>query len=274
MTSRVTTLTRREVCRDRTRATVWEVRLERPAKANALSAEVVEELHRVLDAVEQQRPDVLVLRGNARHFAAGLDLGDLEHGTDASLAHRLLRIGLLLERLLGLPVLTVALVEGTAVGAGADLALACDHRIGTLAASFRFPGARFGAVLGTARLATVSAAHVALDAGRRRDARTALADGLLTRLVEAEPQGRRGHVPESDPEAALDAALDEVLEGWARTAPTARPALLEQSRGNDADAALAALARSVAQPGLRDRVAAFAASSAPRASARADPVPA
>lgn len=47
----------------------------------------------------------------------------------------------------------MAVVEGNAIGAGADLALACDCVLVRPSATFRFPGMRFGLVLGVARLA-------------------------------------------------------------------------------------------------------------------------
>jgi enoyl-CoA hydratase len=191
------------------RGPVWTVTLDRPAQANALSAELVEALHAVLSEAELARPRALVLRGNARHFAAGFDLSGLEEETDASLALRFLRIGLLLERLAAAPYLSVAVAEGAAVGAGADLVLACDHRLVDPSVTLRFPGSAFGVVLGTAR-------------------REALGVCLAT---------------------GAPSSLDEVL---AHPVVPPRPA-------HDPDAALAALARSVAEPGLRDRLAAYAA---------------
>src|SRR5690606_27107239 len=58
----------------------------------------------------------------------------------------------LLELIINFPVPTVAAVRGYAFGAGADLALACDLRLGGKSATFRFPGPQFGLVLGTKRL--------------------------------------------------------------------------------------------------------------------------
>ncbi|MFT4084857.1 MAG: enoyl-CoA hydratase/isomerase family protein [Nocardioides sp.] len=220
----------------------WELVLDRPESANALDEELVEALLAALDEASAAGAAAIVLRGNPRHFAAGFDLGGLAEETDAGLALRLLRIGVLLERLRTGPWLTVALVEGTAVGAGADLALACDHRIGTRAAGFAFPGARFGLVLGTARLAGLAGADRALDGSRPLDAERAAAAGLLTELTDR-------------PEQAAAA----VLERWSATAPVARTALLRQSRQHDTDGELAALARSVAVPGLRSRILAYAA---------------
>lgn len=192
-----------------TRGDVWTVTLDRPDRANALSADLVEALHGVLDAAATEGPEVLVLRGNARHFAAGFDLGGLDDETDASLALRFLRIGVLLERLIAAPYRTIAVAEGTAVGAGADLVLACDHRLVDPAVTLRFPGAAFGVALGTVRRAELGAD-----------------------LVTGTPD-------------ALDAAL--------RAQPPPRTP-------HDTDAELAALARSVVVPGLRERIASYAAS--------------
>lgn len=192
-----------------TRGDVWTVTLDRPHRANALSADLVEALHEVLDDAATERPDALVLRGNARHFAAGFDLGGLDDETDASLALRFLRIGVLLERLIAAPYRTIAVAEGTAVGAGADLVLACDHRLVDPAVTLRFPGAAFGVALGTVRRAELGARLV-----------TGSTDSLAD-VLRAAPPPRTPH---------------------------------------DTDAELAALARSVVVPGLRERIASYAAS--------------
>jgi enoyl-CoA hydratase len=206
-----------------TRGDVWTVTLDRPRWANALSAQLVEALHAVLDEAEAPdatRPLALVLRGNQRHFAAGFDLAGLDLETDATLAHRFLRIGLLLERLTLAPYLTIAAADGAAIGAGADLVTACDVRLVAPGVTLRFPGAEFG---------------VALGAGRRR----LLEDyvGLVT--------GTPGQ-------------LDELLSEWLAWTPAERTLVLADRPAHDPDAELAALARSVAVPGLRDRLAAYA----------------
>jgi enoyl-CoA hydratase len=203
------------------RGPVWTVTLDRPQRANALSAELVEALHGVLDEAAVTGPLALVLRGNVRHFAAGFDLGGLELETDASLAHRFLRIGLLLERLASAPYLTVAVADGAAVGAGADLLLACDARLVAPGVTLRFPGSAFGVVLGAAR-------------------RVLLQDyyGLVTGTPDE---------------------LADLLTDWVGWSADRRAALLADRPATDVDAELAALARSVAVPGLRDRIAAYAA---------------
>ena len=203
------------------RGPVWTVTLDRPDRANALSAGLVEALHGVLDEADVVRPEALVLRGNQRHFAAGFDLTGLELETDATLAHRFLRIGVLLERLAAAPYLTVAVADGAAIGAGADLVLACDARLVAPGVTLRFPGSRFGVVLGATR-------------------RALLED--YAGLVTGSPD-----------------QLDELLAEWLGWSASVRAGVLADRPDHDVDTELAALARSVAVPGLRDRIAAYAA---------------
>lgn len=166
------------------RGSVWTLTLDRPHRANALSAELVEALHAALDEADRAAPEALVLRGNARHFAAGFDLGGLEVETDASLAYRFLRIGLLLERLIAAPYPTTAVVEGAAVGAGADLVLACAHRDVAPSVELRFPGSEFGVVLGAHRRAELETGlpHDP-DAALAALARSVAVPGLHARLT-------------------------------------------------------------------------------------------
>ena len=168
------------------RGTSWTVTLDEPDRANALSRELVEQLHDVLEESAVARPVALVLRGNRRHFSAGLDLFGLEQESDDTLAYRFLRIALLLERLQTAPHLTIAVIEGAAVGAGADLAAACDHRLADATATFRFPGSAFGVVLGTARLASLGGT-LALTPGR------VLTSSTVERPGNRDTRGARGH---------------------------------------------------------------------------------
>ena len=234
-------------CRLGRRVTTFVLELDRPDRANALSADLVERLHAGLDRAIAERAGVLVLRGRGRHFCGGFDLDGLDDEDDAGLAHRFLRIGLLLERLLEAPFTTVAVVQGSAVGAGADLVAACDHRIGTPDARLRFPGAAFGVVLGTRRLAGLVGGEraLALAAGESLTGTEAHWAGLLTASV---------------PAARLEDELERTL---ARSVhPAAARGVLRATRavsgGYDADAALADLARSLAVPGLHSRIVRYA----------------
>ncbi len=232
---RVTTLTHAEVGSVR-------LLLDRPGRANALDVATVERLHDELDRAERDNAAVIVLEARGRAFCGGLDLSDLDHETDATLLHRLVRIQLLLEWVQSSPALTIALVDGPAVGAGADLVLAADVRLATPAASLRFPGSRFGAVLGTGRLAAETSPSYATEAAlsaRRIDADEAASRGLW-RLFDSPTDFR----PEVDRLAAAAASAPAGTTAGLRRAAT--PSTAGDPLGD--------LVRSLATPGLCDRI--------------------
>jgi enoyl-CoA hydratase/carnithine racemase len=215
----------------------WHVSWE-SERANALSGELVERLHEVLDEAVRDEPPALVLRGGVRHFASGFDLDGLAGLSDAEVGSRFLRIGLLLDRLSSVSFLTVAAATGAAIGAGADLVAACDRRLALGSTTFAFPGSRFGVVLGTHRLASLVGHDRALD----------LVDGHRV------PAADVGFVDVYDDLPSLDASLDTLLGRWVRTDPAARRHLLVATRPDHADAALAALCRSALRPGIVARI--------------------
>jgi enoyl-CoA hydratase/carnithine racemase len=183
--------------------------------------------------------------------------------TDASLLARLVRIELLLDAVWRAPVRTAALGSGRIVGAGADLFCACDRRWIDPQASLCFPGAGFGIVLGSRRLAARVGEGRALQwvsSATLIDATLALASGLATDTPGAASAGAAVL-----PEALLQAPAVEPA-----TYAALRAALRMPDAGADAD--LAALVRSAARPGLRQRIEAYrAASLAARQSASAAP---
>ncbi|NKY57326.1 enoyl-CoA hydratase/isomerase family protein [Nocardia flavorosea] len=208
------------------------VTLERVDRANALDADTVDALTRAVDDAEAQACRALVIRSAAGTFCAGFDLDDVPDASTSELVWRFLRIGGLLERLQSSAMLTIAVLEGAAVGAGADLALACDMRIGTDQASLRFPGSAFGVVLGTRRLAAVigDAAAVRLAAtGDRVDAAEAHRLGLLDQLTEP---------------PRIDAELGRLIRSAVRREPATLRALKAATATGD-PAGLADLTRSL-----------------------------
>src|SRR5581483_8665430 len=108
--------------------------LNRPKQRNALSIELARELTDALRA-EEADPDVkaVVLAATPPAFCAGADftmLGELVQLPVEAIAHRVYNVFQGLARtIIGLEIPVIAAVDGPAMGAGCDLALACDCRL-------------------------------------------------------------------------------------------------------------------------------------------------
>lgn len=119
-------------------AGVTVVTIDRPERRNALDADTLTGLRRALDTVMADRTRVVVLTGAATNFCAGADLSTVED------EHFVAELRGLLEDLKNLPVPVVAAIHGPALGAGTQLAMACDLRISTPDATFGIPAAKLG----------------------------------------------------------------------------------------------------------------------------------
>jgi enoyl-CoA hydratase/carnithine racemase len=226
-------------------AQVLTLTLDRPQKANALDAVLVDALLGQVEAAAADGTRLLVLRANGRHFCAGFDFSGAEEHSEGDLLLRFVRIEQLLQAICHAPFATLALAQGRAAGAGADLFAACSRRVASADASFVFPGAGFGIVLGTRRLASrigAAAARQLVATAETIDAQRALAMGLATAVVEAEgwPDLVATH-------AALSRRLDPATQSGLHRLTT------EDTRDGD----MAALVASAARPGLKDRIRAY-----------------
>jgi enoyl-CoA hydratase len=117
------------------RGPVTLITLDRPERRNAVDLEALAALAR---AVETAAGRVIVLTGSAGHFCAGADLTGVEDEGFAVELHRVL------SALRRVPVPVIAAVEGAALGAGTQLAIASDLRVAEPDARFGVPAARLG----------------------------------------------------------------------------------------------------------------------------------
>ena len=172
------------------------LRLNRPGVRNAIDGATVEALHAACHELEQS-PQVALIIGARGTFAAGADLAQLrERRRDDAL--RGINSGVI-DRIARLPMPVIALIDGYALGGGAELAYACDFRIGTPSARIGNPETGLGilaAAGATWRLRELVGEPLAKEillTGRVLDADEALGVRLLNAVVAPERLEETGH---------------------------------------------------------------------------------
>lgn len=171
-----------------------DIVLDRPDERNSLTFQAWDELDRVM-AEAETRDDlrVITLTGRGSAFCAGVDYAaigaslEVEKGSYPSFIRRWAGI---VDRFERVPQTTIAAINGPAIGAGFELALACDLRIAGDRAVFAMPQLQMGIVPdvgGTSRLARAAGEALAKDAiltARIVDAAEALRAGIVSRVLD------------------------------------------------------------------------------------------
>ena len=181
---------------------VATLNFNRPEKRNPLNEEVVLEFEGLLHQVRDDREvRVLIVTGSGNTFSAGADLSTLKEVTPSEERQRLFAplskrrsrlIGRALGVLANLKVLTIAAINGYAIGGGWGIALGCDIRIAVAGAQFWFPEVDLSVPLSpdaTALLAAQSGPAIAKEiiiTCRRYTAEELLPMGLVNRVVKKE----------------------------------------------------------------------------------------
>ena len=204
--------------------------LDRPERLNAMSHELVADVHAALDEVAADRTArVLIITGEGRGFCAGLDLKGTgpAPGTEglgrpqAGLTGQQ-HIARLVPHLRSLRIPVIAAVNGPAAGGGFALALASDIRVAAESARFNVAFVRIGLSgcdIGVSwllpRLIGASRAHELMLTGRLIDAAEADRIGLVSRVV---PDGEVVQGP-SGPLSGVVAAAVEIAEEICANSP-------------------------------------------------------
>lgn len=132
--------------------------IDRPERRNAVDLATVNALGDQLAAAREAGGRVVVLTGAGGHFCAGADLGGVDDDVFVAALGRTL--GLLRDP----AVVTLAAVDGVALGAGVQFAVSCDLRVATPGARFGVPAAKLGLAVDhetVRRLASVAGDGVA-----------------------------------------------------------------------------------------------------------------
>jgi enoyl-CoA hydratase len=178
---------------------VFEIRLNRPERMNALGVATVAALQEAVSQAAAKRARILLLRGSGRAFCAGADLKE-RMGMD--LAARLAHNGAIraaIETLANARFVTIAVLNGVALGGGLELALACDLRIAGAGITLGLTESRIGAFPGAGgtqrlpRLIGTSRALQMMLGGEPVTSEYALGIGLVNEVVAPEELEARAH---------------------------------------------------------------------------------
>jgi enoyl-CoA hydratase/carnithine racemase len=198
------------------------LRLQRPKSRNAINTEMLETmLARLGEARNDDAVRVLVVSSNDHMgLSAGADVR--EELDEEGGVRRMQLFADLYDELTAFPKPTVAACHGDTIGAGAEIAVCCDMRVGGSNLRMRFPGAALGVPVGPARLVTLcglATAKYLLLSSRYVSADEALRIGLVNRVAPAAGTEESalelaaeiaGHPPEAV------ARLKQMLHEWDR----------------------------------------------------------
>jgi enoyl-CoA hydratase/carnithine racemase len=164
------------------------LRLDRPEARNAMSSAMLAELLEHLGSARDNEAVRVLVLSSSDHM--GLSAGaDVREELDAEgHVRRMQLFAQLYDELVGFPKPTVAACHGACVGGGAEIAVACDLRIGGSNLRLRFPGAALGVPVGPARLVTLCGLSVAkylLLTSKEVDADMAYRWGLVHKVAPA-----------------------------------------------------------------------------------------
>ena len=196
------------------------VRLDRPDARNAINTPMLEELLEHLAVARQDEAVRVLVISSTDHMGLSAGADVREQLDDEGRVRRMELFARLYDDLTGFPKPTVAACHGACVGGGAEIAVACDLRVGGSNLRLRFPGAALGVPVGPARLVTLCGLSIAkylLLTGKEVDAEMAHRWGLVHKVAPAAATEEAAlqlaaQVAEHPPEAV--ARMKRMLHEW------------------------------------------------------------
>jgi enoyl-CoA hydratase/carnithine racemase len=189
---------------------IVRVKLNRPAKRNALSFSLLSSLETTLSEISRDpSARVVILSANGPAFCAGHDLGEMVGLAEADYRRLFESCTRVMQTVRKMPQPVIARVHGIATAAGCQLVATCDLAVAAKVATFATPGVRIGLFCTTpmvplVRAIPAKAAMEMLLTGQPISADRALQLGLVNQVVEPEE---------------LDAAADRMASAIVASSP-------------------------------------------------------
>ena len=164
------------------------IRLERAEARNAMNTQILEEMLAHLDRAKGEEGVRVVVLSSNDHLGLSAGADVKEELDEKGRVRRMELFAQVYDELTAFPKPTVAACHGSVVGGGAEIAVACDLRVGGSNLRMRFPGAELGVPVGPARLVTLcglATAKYLLLTSRNVGADEALRMGLVHRVAPA-----------------------------------------------------------------------------------------
>lgn len=191
------------------------ITINRPQKKNAFDAATIAALHEAFETLHgADHVRVVFLRGAGGTFSAGADLGWMRDAVDWSESDNrddAMGLAKMLKSLHDIPALTVALVEGAAMGGGAGIVCACDMAVAVEETRFAFSEVKLGLIPATI------APYVIEAVGARR-ARQLF---LTANIFDADYAAHAGLIDMVLPEGSMDEFVSMLTDSLSRNAPGA-----------------------------------------------------
>jgi enoyl-CoA hydratase len=196
------------------------LRLDRPDVRNAIDTQMLAELLEHLAVARGDEAVLVLVISSTDHMGLSAGADVREELDEEARVNRMQMFADLYDELTGFPKPTVAACHGACVGGGAEIAIACDLRVGGSNLRLRFPGGALGVPVGPARLVTLCGLSVAkylLLTGKEVDADMAYRWGLVHKVApapatEAAALQLAAQVASNPPEAV--ARLKRMLHEW------------------------------------------------------------
>ena len=200
---------------DSTADGVTFVTINRPQKKNAFDAATIAALHEAFETLHgADNVRVVFVRGAGGTFSAGADLqwmGDAAGWSESDNRDDAMGLAKMLKALHDIPALTVAMVEGSAMGGGAGIVAACDMAVAVEGSRFAFSEVKLGLIPATI-------APYVIDAIGARRARQLF---LTANIFDADYAAHIGLIDMVLPEGSIDEFISMLSDSLTSNAPGA-----------------------------------------------------